>query len=129
MTREKELDSSRQGLLQDGADTSSRQSLDESDASSSDQDFEELEYQDHPHRPRGGWSPRKRKDDGQKKDDEKQALAKPKRKGGCFRSKICWLISAILLGALLGLAGSAKWMFKKFGPKDGVRMPYPLKGS
>ena len=126
MTREAELTSSREGLLKHGAATLSRESLDDY-SSGSDLDLDELEAQDAETspRPRGGWSPLKRKRNSKGKAKEDQTRPKAKRKGGWCRSKTCLLVSTILIGGLLVLVGGAyQFFYKKIRPVDGQSPPW-----
>lgn len=123
MTRAAELASSREGLLDHKAAGPYRRSLG-SDHTSSELDLDELELQNEvpASRPRGGWSPSRRK----KKDKEKESKNAPKarRKGGLMRNRICWLIMTLLLGGLLGLIAMALFVYKKATPLDGQSPPW-----
>ena len=127
MTREAELAGSREGLLQNEANTPSRPSLEESYSSSSELDLDELKPLDATTKLRGGWSPLKGKyRKGKEEEKDEGRLPKPRRKGGLFRSRVCRLIASILFGAVLVLGASIGWVFKKstlLSPQDGVRLP------
>ena len=115
MTREKDLAGSRQGLLKD--ENGGGPSLDQ-DSSDSDLGLDELEIleaESTSPRIRGGWSPIKRK----KKRISPSGPSK--RTGGLFRNRICWLITAIILGGVVGaLSGIYSGVFKEPGLQDGV---------
>lgn len=119
--RELTLASSRDGLLKDDATARSRRSL-ESNRTSSELDLDELELLDPPPRPRGGWSPTRRK---KKRDKEKDSPrpSQMQRKGGCLRNKTCLLILTILLGGVLGLVAMGMWLWKS-APMDGRSPPW-----
>lgn len=127
MTREAELASSREGLLDHEAARPYRRSLG-SDRSSSELDLDELEFLEEvpAPRPRGGWSPSPSRREKKEKEKEKgyPGLPKGKRKGGLLRKKPCLLIMAILLGGLLGLIAMASWVWRKATPLDGQSPPW-----
>ena len=122
MTRESDLAGSRQGLLR--SEDASPASSHEEDSSDSELELDELDDHQAPSSRsglRGGWSPIKRKKKG-KLEDSSQLPSK--RKGGWFRHKIWLLISAILLGGLIGVIGGLYGhVFKKPGLQDGVGVP------
>ena len=126
MTRDEELASSREGLL----DTHpSRPSVDDDTySSSSDFDLDELDaLHDEPKsRLRGGWWPVKREGTRRERRAKKDAThaAKSRRKGGCLRSKTCWIITAVLVSALIILIVSASWIFGWYAPEDGLSPPW-----
>ena len=126
MTREADLSSSREGLLRNGAATLSRDSLD-SYTSSSELDLDELELhngQTSP-RPRGGWSPVRRKKNNKGKGQEHKQSPKARRKGGCLQNRVCWVVSAILMGGLLVILGGFRtFVYKKPQPMDGLSPPW-----
>lgn len=127
MTHEEEVASSHEGLL----DTyPSRPSVDEDAySSSSDLDLDELDalHEEPQARLRGGWWPKKK---GHLSRNEKRAkrdaahATKARRKGGCLRSKTCWIIAIVLLAAAIILAISASWIFGWYAPKDGLSPPW-----
>ena len=123
MTRTADLASSREGLLDHQGSRPYRRSLG-SDRSSSDLILDELQQPDETSasRPRGGWSPSKRK----KKDMEKRypLLPKMERKGGLLRNKACLLIMSILLGGLVGLIATVAFVYKKAATLDGQSPPW-----
>ncbi|CAF9919629.1 hypothetical protein IMSHALPRED_004678 [Imshaugia aleurites] len=127
MTREAELASSREGLLDHEAPSPYRRSLG-SDRSSTELDLDELEPLNEvpAPRPRGGWSPSRSPSKRKKKGKEKDypGLPKAKRKGGLLRKKPCLLIMTILLGGLLGLIAMALFVWRKAIPLDGQSPPW-----
>ena len=126
MAGELDLSGSREGLLRNGAATLSRDSFDEY-SSSEGVDLDELDrLEGQPaQRPRGGWLPLKRKKKDNGKGKTQKRLLEATRKGGWFRTKTCWLVSAILSGGLLILLfGIKKFAFKKAQPMDGLSPPW-----
>ena len=128
MTRQEDLASSREGLL----DTqTSRPSLEDAYSSSSDFDLDELDalHDDSKPRTRGGWWSKRERGDlttpqDRRKNKERAHGLKSQRKGGWCRNKQCWLITAILLSGLIVVLFSIGWMFKKHTPKDGLSPPW-----
>lgn len=126
MTRDADLAGSREGLLRNG-DQASRLSNDEEYESGSDIDLDELDSPDDQSPSptlRGGWKPIKRR----KKAPGKELPGLPsKRKGGWLRNKAWMLITAILVGGLVGVLGALYGgVFKKpaaHAPLDGVSHP------
>ena len=123
MTREEDLASSREGLLET---QHPRPSVDDDAYSStSDLDLDELDALKEEPRPRlrGGWRLSRRTKDQSGQNDAAH-VTRAKRKGGCLRSKTCWFISALLITALLVLAFGASWVFKFARPTDGLSPPW-----
>ena len=117
--REVNLSPTREALLHD--EDASRRSPEHAYSSDSEIDNEELENfgnGDSSLRLRGGWSPRKGKQNATK---DGSTIPKLRRKGGWLRNKKWWVIGAVLLGALVGaLGGVYGRVFKKIGLQDGV---------
>lgn len=126
MSREKEIASSREGLL----DYHSARPSEDEDAygSLSDFDLDELDaLRDDPtSRLRGGYWPAKRGVSKQEKRAQRNAArkAKARRKGGWLRSKTCWIVATILASGLTMLIVSAGWMFRSIAPEDGLSPPW-----
>jgi len=113
MTRKEEQASSREGLLRYGDDRPTRDSFD--DSSSSDLDIHKLELLEGANapRPRGGWSPSKKKKSKKGKEKDVPQAIKPKRRGGWCRSRACLLVGTILAGGLITLAAAWYTFFPK----------------
>jgi len=126
MTRQDELASSREGLLRYGEDTPTRDSFDNY-SSSSELDLHELEPLEDTTspRPRGGWSPKKKKKSKKGKEKEGPQPIKPKRRGGWCRTRNCVIVGTILTGGLLTLLPMAFWLVP--GKGSGITSPpvYP----
>ncbi|KAL9131425.1 MAG: hypothetical protein Q9217_000639 [Psora testacea] len=107
----------------------------QSDHIPTDLDEEQLLGFDDKSRPRGGWSPskrRRRRADAKGKARDDPQPPGVQRKGGILRNRIFWLIITLLITALVVwlLLTQRKW--KDFGPKDGLSPPWyptPLGGT
>lgn len=110
MTRKDELASSRKGLLRDSEESPTRDSFD-GYSSASDLDSHELEVLNGANspRPRGGWSPKKKKKSKKGKEKEGPQPIKPKRKGGWCRSKACLWVGTTLAGVLISFLVATTW--------------------
>ncbi|KAL9629771.1 MAG: hypothetical protein Q9164_006733 [Protoblastenia rupestris] len=141
MTREYELTSTSERLRNvipptEVSNNSFASSSDEqSDDAAPGLDEEALLSQDDKTRPRGGWSPPKRKNrrasaKGKARDEPQAPDAK--RKGGLLRNWIFWLIVTLIATALLLWLLLSMKKGEAFGPKDGLSPPWyptPLGGT
>lgn len=129
MSRKNDAFRSREGLLDH---QEPRRSSDENRRSSSDLDLDDLPRPSESanNRLRGGWLPTKWSIQPRMSSRERQAIRdqkhmnKTRRKGGCLRSRVCWVVTAVILSLVVGLAASAKWIMKKYGPSDGHSPPW-----
>ena len=129
-------DNARSGTRRSLLNTQSGDATDHTDDSSSDghsdgtpetlNDHQQLDH-DYSSRPRGGWSPSKRKkrrtqEKGKARDVPQTPNAK--RKGGILRNRLSWLVAALLAAAMLIWLLLALPRLKKIGPKDGLSPPW-----
>ena len=97
---------------------------DEPDGATSDIDLDELEALNHEFepKPRARWWPLSRR--GLFPGKSIPHIAKPRKRGGCWRSKVCWFIMTLFAVALLALAFSWKKVVALAAPKDGLSPPW-----